>query len=146
MLPARESIASGGYTVRDGIVIQTWSDRMSTQERVYSAQELAGGVPGLAGWHATDGGIVREYATDGWTTTMLLVNAIAFYAEAADHHPDLAVSWGRVRVTLSTHSAGGVTDKDLALARQIEAVAQWRPDAGGPLRGTQKTWIRSDAR
>ncbi len=117
---------------------------MSAQERVYTTNDLADGVPELPAWRAADGGIVREYSTDGWTTTILLVNAIAFYAEAADHHPDLAVSWGSVRVTLSTHSAGGVTDKDLALARQIESVALWRPSAQGPLRGTSKEWVRAN--
>jgi hypothetical protein len=57
-------------------------------------------------------GFRRNYKTDGWPTTLMLVNAIAFLSEAAYHHPDLAVTWGRVTVKLSTHSAGGITDKD----------------------------------
>ncbi len=60
----------------------------------------------------------------------MLVNAIGFLAEAAYHHPDLAVTWARVTVKLSTHSAGGITDKDFDLARRIEDVALWRPAAG----------------
>ncbi|HET7584008.1 MAG TPA: 4a-hydroxytetrahydrobiopterin dehydratase [Gemmatimonadaceae bacterium] len=116
---------------------------MSSSERVYTAELLAKVVPGLPAWRADGGAIVREFATDGWSTTIMLVNAIAYYAEAADHHPDLEVSWARVRVTLSTHSAGGVTDKDLALARQIEETALWRPAAGSPLRGTTRAWIRN---
>ena len=47
----------------------------------------------------------------------MLVNAIGYLAEAAWHHPDLAVTWGKVWVKLKTHSAGGITDKDFALAR-----------------------------
>ena len=88
--------------------------------------------------------IVREYATDGWPTTLMLVNAIGFVAEAADHHPDLAVSWGKVQVKLWTHSAGGITASDFELARLIERTALWRPGAGGEpsaLRGTTKKFV-----
>jgi 4a-hydroxytetrahydrobiopterin dehydratase len=48
---------------------------------------------------------------------------LSFAAEAADHHPDLDVRYDKVLVTLSSHSEGGVTEKDLALARAIEALA-----------------------
>ena len=90
-----------------------------------------------------DGWIRRVYKTDGWPTTLMLVNAIGYCAEAAYHHPDLAVTWGRVVVKLSTHSAGGITDKDFALARRIEEVVLWRPAAGGALTGTPNKFVRS---
>src|SRR5262245_623795 len=89
-------------------------------------QQIAERLTQLPGWSHADGVLRREYATDGWPTTLMLVNAIGFFAEAADHHPDLAVGWGRVGVTLSTHSAGGVTDQDVELARLIERTALWR--------------------
>jgi 4a-hydroxytetrahydrobiopterin dehydratase len=74
----------------------------------------------------------------------MLVNAIGFVAEAADHHPDLAVSWGKVQVKLWTHSAGGVTASDMELARVIEQTALWRPQAGkSELRGTTKKFVSS---
>lgn len=95
-----------------------------------------------AGWREAGKTIVREYQTDGWPTTLMLVNAIGFYAEAADHHPDLAVSWGKVVVTLWTHSAGGVTDSDVELARVIEQIAQWRPPQGSALRGTKRKFVQ----
>lgn len=95
----------------------------------------------LPGWRLDDGAIHRQFDTDGWPITLMLVNAIAFVAEAANHHPDLAVSWASVRVTLSTHSAGGVTDKDLELARRIDEVALWRP-AGGALEGSPNKFVR----
>ena len=87
--------------------------------------------------------IRRNYKTDGWPTTLMLVNAIGYLAEAAYHHPDLAVTWGRVQVKLSTHSAGGITDKDFALARQIEDHVLWRPAAATTLTGTPNKWVRS---
>ena len=73
----------------------------------------------------------------------MLVNAIGYLAEAAYHHPDLSVTWGRITVKLSTHSAGGITDKDFELARNIEDVALWRPAEGEALEGTPNKLVRS---
>ena len=85
---------------------------------------------------------MRDFTTDGWPTTLMLVNAIGFVAEAADHHPDLAVSWGKVQVKLWTHSAGGITASDIELARLIEQTALWRPSGGASaLRGTTKKFV-----
>lgn len=113
---------------------------MPRQEKTYAGAELKQRLASLPGWIEKDGAIQRTYATDGWPTTLMLVNAIGFIAEAADHHPDLAVSWGSVTVRLNTHSAGGITDKDLELARAVESQALWRP-AGGSLTGTPKKWV-----
>lgn len=107
--------------------------------------EIADRLKTLPGWRLEGGAIVRDYQTDGWPTTLMLVNAIGFFAEAADHHPDLAVSWGKVQVKLWTHSAGGVTASDVELAGVIEQTALWRPRAGGAsaLRGTTKKFVSS---
>ena len=70
------------------------------------------------------------------------IHADVYLSEAAYHHPDLAVTWGRVTVKLSTHSAGGITDKDFELARKIEEAALWRP-SGGALEGTPNKFVRS---
>ena len=79
----------------------------------------------------------------------MVVNAIGHLAEAAWHHPDLAVSYARVEVRLQTHTAKGVTAKDIALARKIEEVVGWQPgQEGGPLEGTpaeaRHAYIRYD--
>jgi 4a-hydroxytetrahydrobiopterin dehydratase len=109
-----------------------------------SASEIAERLKALPGWRLESGAVVRDYTTDGWPTTLMLVNAIGFVAEAADHHPDLAVSWGKVQVKLWTHSAGGVTASDMELARVIEQTALWRPQAGtSDLRGTTKKFVSS---
>ena len=115
---------------------------MPEKERTYSESEIADRLRDLPGWYFEDGWIRRVYKTDGWPTTLMLVGAIGFCAEAAYHHPDLAVTWGRVTVKLSTHSAGGITDKDFALARRIEQVALWRPESGAPLTGTPNKFVR----
>lgn len=106
-----------------------------------SPAEIADRLKALPGWRLDSGALVREYQTDGWPTTLMLVNAIGFFAEAADHHPDLAVSWGKVGVKLWTHSAGGVTASDVELARLIEQTALWRPPAGSAFRGTPKKFV-----
>jgi 4a-hydroxytetrahydrobiopterin dehydratase len=98
---------------------------------------------GLDDWYLEDGWLRRKFSTDGWPTTLMLVNAIGYLCEAAWHHADLAVTWGKVWVKLKTHSEGGITDKDFALARKIEDVILWRPAPGGPLEGTPNKFVYS---
>src|SRR5471030_3056292 len=102
-------------------------DAMATKEPTYDEAQIAEKLKDLPGLYFEGGMIRRVYKTDGWPTTLMLVGAIGFLAEAAYHHPDLAVSWGKVWVKLKTHSAGGITDKDFALAQKIEEVVLWRP-------------------
>ncbi len=96
----------------------------------------------LPGWTLDRGRLLRSLKTDGWSTAVLLSNAIAFLGEIAWHHPDLEISWGSVRVGLTTHDAGGITERDLALAAEIERIAMWRPAAGSPLTGTSRRYVR----
>ena len=102
-------------------------------ETRYDDAQAAERLRDLPAWRAEGGWLRREYRTEGWPTTMLLVNAIAFAAEAANHHPDLEVGWSRVLVKLQTHSAGGITGKDLDLARKIEETAGWSAAGGKKL-------------
>ena len=118
---------------------------MSTEKpHTYSESEIAAKLTehGLTEWYLEDGWLRRKYNTDGWPTTLMLVNAIGYLCEAAYHHADLSVTWGKVMVKLKTHSAGGITDKDFALAKQIEETVLWRPPAGGPLTGTPHKWVQ----
>src|ERR1041385_5905708 len=117
---------------------------MATKEATYNDTQIEEKLRDLPGWWFEAGWIRRHYKTDGWPTTLMLVKTIGFLAEAAYHHPDLSVTWGKITVKLSTHSAGGITDKDFLLARQIESVALWRPSEGSPLgTGTPNKWVRS---
>ncbi|MGE3804646.1 MAG: 4a-hydroxytetrahydrobiopterin dehydratase [Gemmataceae bacterium] len=116
---------------------------MANKERTYSDEEVAARLQelGLDAWYLEDGWIRRKYNTDGWPTTLMLVNTVGFLCEAAYHHADLAVTYAKVWVKLMTHSAKGITDKDFALAKKIEEVALWRPEAGGPLEGTPNKFV-----
>jgi 4a-hydroxytetrahydrobiopterin dehydratase len=98
---------------------------------------------GLDDWYYEDGWIRRKYNTDGWPTTLMLVNAIGYLCEAAWHHADLAVTWGKLWVKLTTHSSGGITDNDFALARKIEDTVLWRPDEDSSLEGSPNKFVFS---
>ena len=90
----------------------------------------------LPRWYEAQGFICRDYRTGGWRATLMLANAVGHLAEAAFHHPDLHLSYGLVKVTLKTHSADGITEKDLELARKIEELVMWQPAReGGALEG-----------
>jgi 4a-hydroxytetrahydrobiopterin dehydratase len=115
---------------------------MAKKDTAYDEAQIAERLADLPGWYQEAGWIRRVYKTDGWPTTLMLVNAIGYCAEAANHHPDLSVSYARVTVKLVTHSAGGVTDKDFELARRIEDAALWRPVEGAALTGTPDKFVR----
>ena len=75
----------------------------------------------LPNWQREGESIVRDVATKDFRGALALVNAIGEIAEEVDHHPDLLIhGWNRVRITLSTHSAGGLTVNDFQLAERIE--------------------------
>jgi 4a-hydroxytetrahydrobiopterin dehydratase len=89
-----------------------------------SPQEIEARLERLPGWSLRDNALVRQFTFPGFPDAVAFVTRLAFEAEAADHHPDLAVSYKRVTVTWSTHSAGGVTEKDVAGAQKTDAIAQ----------------------
>jgi len=67
--------------------------------------------------------LVLDRTLDDFEAAMAFANAVAAAAQAADHHPDLLIhGWNRVRLTVSTHSEGGITAKDLELAATVEAL------------------------
>ena len=103
--------------------------------KVLTAEEIASHLAGLPEWEYRDGAIRCVFTTSGWANTMLVVNAIAYAAEAAGHHPDLLVRWSSVEVALWTHSAKGVTVLDIETAALIEQVVSWRPGPDSDLAG-----------
>lgn len=85
----------------------------------------------LPKWSLSDGWIRRTYKTNSWKGTLMVVNTVGHLAEAGWHHPDMTLSYAWVEVRLMTHSAKGITNKDLALAKKIEDVVQWQPGKEG---------------
>jgi 4a-hydroxytetrahydrobiopterin dehydratase len=78
----------------------------------------------LPGWERDGDEIEKEFRFDDFKASMAFVNRVADLAETADHHPDITIKYNRVKLTLSTHSEGGVTEKDFALAAQIDAAVR----------------------
>jgi len=89
-----------------------------------SGAERDAALAGLAGWtYAADSGTIsREFRFKSFTEAFAFMTRVAFLAEKADHHPDWSNSYALVTISLSTHSAGGLTQKDIALARAIDAL------------------------
>ncbi|HLM86466.1 MAG TPA: 4a-hydroxytetrahydrobiopterin dehydratase [Solirubrobacteraceae bacterium] len=89
--------------------------------RVPQWQRGADAAPGGDDAPSGDDTIVRELALADFAAAIALVDRVAAVAEAANHHPDILVhGWNKVRLTLSTHSQGGLTDADFALAAEID--------------------------
>jgi 4a-hydroxytetrahydrobiopterin dehydratase len=108
------------------------------KSKVYTDQETIEKLEiELPKWYLEDGWIRRKFKTSGWKATLMVVNTVGHLAEAAWHHPDLAISYAFVIVKLCTHDAKGITDKDFELAKKIEQVIGWQPALeGGALEGT----------
>jgi 4a-hydroxytetrahydrobiopterin dehydratase len=111
---------------------------MTEREKAMAPAEVEAWLSAnLPKWKLEDGWIRRTYKTTSWKGTLMVINAVGHLAEAAWHHPDITASYAWVEVRLMTHTAKGITGKDLALARKIEDVVQWQPGTeGGALEGT----------
>jgi 4a-hydroxytetrahydrobiopterin dehydratase len=100
-------------------------DALAQQACVRGAARLAddavnGQLAKLPGWSHVADRIAKTYRSAGWHETIAFVNAVAWIAQRADHHPDLSVHFNRCVVSYSTHDAGGITQNDLVCAARIE--------------------------
>lgn len=91
---------------------------------ILSDDEIRAALGDLPGWALAGDVIAKEYRFANFVESVAFVNRLADRAEAANHHPDLDIRYNRVRVALATHSEGGITGKDTALAAEIEALAR----------------------
>jgi 4a-hydroxytetrahydrobiopterin dehydratase len=91
-----------------------------------SDDQIQKGLADLPGWSRTGAEIERTYELPSFPDAVAFVTRVGFLAEAANHHPDLDVRYSKVRVVLSTHSEGGITEKDLSLAGEIDVAAAGR--------------------
>jgi 4a-hydroxytetrahydrobiopterin dehydratase len=76
----------------------------------------------VPGWERAGDSIVKTVQLADFKAAMAFVNEVARLAEAENHHPDITIQWNKVTLTLSSHSAGGLTANDFGLARQIDAI------------------------
>jgi 4a-hydroxytetrahydrobiopterin dehydratase len=78
-------------------------------------------------WSLVGDSITRTFQFDDFVQSMAFVNRIAEMAEKAQHHPDILIRWNKVTLTLSTHDAGGITEKDFDLAASVDFAAAHTP-------------------
>jgi 4a-hydroxytetrahydrobiopterin dehydratase len=82
-----------------------------------AVQRLLGEVPD---WRLDGNTIARTFQFENFSGAVDFVNKVAGESESMDHHPDIDIRWNKVKLTLATHSAGGLTDVDFTLARRID--------------------------
>ena len=87
-----------------------------------SDDEVDAAASTLNGWERRDGALRRSVTFASFLDGINAVRRVAEAAERSDHHPDIDIRWRTVHFALATHSEGGITEKDLALARQIDGL------------------------
>jgi 4a-hydroxytetrahydrobiopterin dehydratase len=88
-----------------------------------SDEEIERRLDDLPEWRREGDAITRQFKFADFTGSVDFVNRITPPAEEMNHHPDIAISWNKVDLTLSTHSEGGLTENDFELATRIESLA-----------------------
>ena len=97
----------------------------------------------LPKWELREEQLYRRFETANWRVTLMTANAIGFLAEAAYHHPRLVLNYRSVEICLTTHDAGGLTQKDFDLAQKIEETVRW-PLRDETMPGTwPNEWLRN---
>jgi len=86
--------------------------------------EITTRLEALPGWSHRGNAIEKHFDCKDFAGSMRFVNAVADAANAQDHHPDISISWNDVAITLSSHDAGGLTDRDFKLATTIQALIE----------------------
>jgi 4a-hydroxytetrahydrobiopterin dehydratase len=94
-----------------------------------SEPEIREAIQELPGWVDQDGKLTKTFTHSSFPEAIVFVNAVAHIAELANHHPDIDVRYSNITLSLVTHDEGGITPRDVALARQVEAI---RRKAGVP--------------
>jgi len=85
--------------------------------------EIASRLTDVPGWTRDGSSIIATVTRSDFRDALLFTGAVAYLAEQANHHPDILIQWNKVTLTLSTHSAGGLTSNDFELATKISALS-----------------------
>ena len=93
--------------------------------KLLSSEEIKEKLEILNGWFYLDGSIVKEFKLKSFSDAVAFLVKVGFEAEKMEHHPDLLLhSWNKLKITLSAHSGGGVTENDFNLAQTIDTIRQ----------------------
>lgn len=108
-----------------GLTSHPWSpDTLKLMPARLTAEELNAKLMELDGWSTSEGeAIAKTFTFGGFGEAMRFVHKVADVANRSDHHPDIDIRWNKVRLVLTTHSAGGLTAMDFRVAAQIDDIA-----------------------
>jgi 4a-hydroxytetrahydrobiopterin dehydratase len=84
-----------------------------------SSAEITQGLHAIPDWHLENDALARSFSFSDFREAMSFVNSVAAVAERASHHPDIDIRYNKVSLALSSHDAGGITDRDFSLASEI---------------------------
>lgn len=94
-----------------------------SKRKVLTGSEITKGLTTLHGWRFSRNALRCEFRFESFKQALQFVNRVGAIAEAKDHHPDIDIRFSLVRLALSTHDAGGVSARDLSLAREIDGLS-----------------------
>jgi 4a-hydroxytetrahydrobiopterin dehydratase len=86
-------------------------------------KEIRSGLTELSEWKLRGIEIRKKFEFIDFARAIGFVNSVALYAERANHHPDIDIRWNKITLSLCTHSEGGLTEKDISLAKKIDVLA-----------------------
>ncbi len=109
-------------TLRHHLPTPSWQRDDNGDMRILSQEEISPLLADHPEWTGGAEHLTRVFTAGDFAAAIAVVNKVAAIAEDMNHHPDIDLRWATLRFRVSTHSAGGVTDLDLELARRIEAV------------------------
>jgi len=92
------------------------------RRKLLSEAEIAARLREVPAWKRDGAAIIREWIFEDFPPALAFINRVGGLAEAANHHPDISNSWNRVRLSLTTHDAGGLTAYDFDLAKRIDSL------------------------
>jgi 4a-hydroxytetrahydrobiopterin dehydratase len=87
-----------------------------------SSAEITGRLKAIPDWRLENGAIARSFSFSDFLEAMKFVNSVAALAERAGHHPDIDIRYNKVNLALSSHDAGGITERDFSLAAEIDGI------------------------
>ena len=105
--------------------MSTWRSKLGAME-LLSDSEIESRLAELEGWNRDGEKIVKTFELADFVGSVEFIDRVVAPAEEMGHHPDLSVSWNEVRVSITTHAAGGLTANDFELAKRIDEVASRR--------------------
>src|SRR3954468_10732333 len=90
---------------------------------ILNADQLKQALAGLKGWQHSGAAIQQEFSFPDFADAMVFVNKVAEVAEEANHHPDIDIRYNKVKMLLTSHDSGGVTQRDVKMAKRISEIA-----------------------